>query len=154
MAAPRQLPDADTLRRHRDERMTYREIAERYGVTESAVWARLRHDGITTAKRVNHKAFIPWTIHPDHANTYPMLMLRTLSRREQGLDNTPERDRMLSNWLDALRERKAVLCYDPAMWPNPASPRLGGFFYAKRRKSDGGSVIRYAAPGKGLPRKR
>jgi hypothetical protein len=153
MAATRLLPDKATLERHRREGLTYADIATRYGVTEQAVWARMKHDGIRTANRADHSALIPWQVRKEHANTFPILMLRTLSRRRQGIDNTPERERMLDNWLANLKAQNAVVCYDPEMWPNPASPKLGGWFYAKRRKSDGDSIIRYAKPGKGLPKR-
>lgn len=155
MAAPRILPDPETLERHRrDEHMTYADIAALYGVTEQAVWARMKADGIKTANRADHSALIPWKVEQRHYNTFPMLMLRCLSRRNQGLGNSPERERMLDKWLADLEDRQAVVCYDPEMWANAASPRLGGFFYAKRRKSDGESLIRFTKPGKGLPTKR
>ena len=154
MAAPRILPDADTLERLRlEDHLTYSQIADRYGVTEQAVYARMKHDGIKTQARADHSALIPWKVERRHYNTFPMLMLRTLSRRNQHLENSPERERMLDKWLADIAEREAVVCYDPAMWNNSASPRLGGFFYAKRRKSDGDSIIRYTKPGKGLPKR-
>jgi len=153
MAAPRLLPDRTTLERLRRQHKTYGEIAELYGVTESAVHARLKHEGLTDTTRASHAELIPWTVKKEHQHTFPILMLRTLSRRNQGLGNTAERDRMLDRWLAELQEQRAVVCYDPEMWPNPASPKHGGWFYTKRRATDGDSIIRYVKPGKGLPRK-
>lgn len=154
MAAPRLLPDKTTLERLRREGRTYADIAERYGVTETAVYLRLKADGLTSERKVSHSELIPWTVKVEHQHAHPALMLRTLSRRRQGLENTATRDAMLDRWLEELHNANAVVCYDPDMWPNPASPRSGGWFYMKRRRSDGDSLIRYVKPGKGLPKRK
>lgn len=151
MAAPRLLPDKTTLTRLRREGVTYREIAERYGVTEAAVYLRLKADGLAKDREVSHKELIPWTVKYEHHHAHPVLMLRTLSRERQGLPVTPSRKAMLDRWMADLEEADVVVCYDPDMWPNPASPVTGGWFYMRRRKADGDSVIRYVKPGKGLP---
>jgi hypothetical protein len=152
MAAPRLLPDRTTLERLRRNGATYKAIAEQYGVSETAVYFQLKQAGIAKDRTVTHKGLIPWTVRGEHHHTHPALMLRTLSRRAQGLENAPERDAMLNKWLGEMKEANAVVCYDPDMGPNPASPVTGGWFYMKRRPSDGDSLIRYAKPGKGLPR--
>lgn len=153
MAAPRLLPDKTTLERLRRQGVTYREIADQYGVTESAVYQRLKADGLANDQTVSHKALIPWVVKEEHRHTHPALMLRTLSRRQQGLPNSEARNRMLDKWLAEVKEADVVVCYDPDMWPNPASPITGGWWYSRRRKSDGDSMIRFTKPGKGLPKR-
>jgi transposase-like protein len=151
VAAPRLLPDKATLARERRQGDTYATIAERYGVSEAAVYQALRNHGLVKEARADHSALIPWTVKADHQHTHPALMLRTLSRRRQGLENPAKRDAMLDRWLDGLEANKVVVCYDPAMGPNPASPHKGGFFYMARKRSDGDNLIRHTKPGKGLP---
>lgn len=150
MAAPRLLPDRTTLERLRRNNVTYKEIADMYGVTEAAVYMRLRDEGLVTGRKVSHKELIPWSVKKEHQHAHPALMLRTLSRRRQGLPNLPQRDSMLDRWLDDLEAKDAVVMYDPEMPPVAGIPQ-GGWWYAKRRKSDGDSIIRYSKPGKGIP---
>lgn len=152
MAAPRLLPDKTTLERLRRQGITYKEIAEMYGVTDAAVYLRLKADGLAKGRTVSHKDLIPWTVKGEHAHAHPALMLRVLSRRQQGLTNSEPRERMLDRWLAGLEEHNVVVCYDPDALPNPASPVTGGWFYSPRRKGDGDSIIRYAKPGKALPK--
>lgn len=152
MAAPRLLPDKTELERLRRNGATYGDIAEMYGVTETAVYLRLKADGLIKESRASHSALIPWQVKRDHQHAYPALMLRVLSRRQQGLENSDQRNRMLDSWLETIKRENVVVCYDPDMWANPAS-KHGGWFYARRKASDGDSLIRYTKPGKGLPRK-
>ena len=123
-----------------------------YGVTEGAVYQRLKADGLATERKTSHKDLIPWIVKVEHAHAHPALMLRVLSRRRQGLENSTPRNNMLDRWLDGLSEHDLVVMYDPDARPNEASPVSGGWFYAPRRKSDGDSLIRYAKPGKALPK--
>ncbi|GAB3847438.1 hypothetical protein GCM10029963_28920 [Micromonospora andamanensis] len=53
----------------------------------------------------------------------------------------PVKKRMLDKWLREIQEAGVVVCYDPDMEPNPAS-KTGGFYYSRRRTSDGDSLIR------------
>lgn len=151
MAAPRKLPDKTTLERLRRQGATYKDIAERYDVTEAAVYLRLKADGLSKDRKVSHKELMPWSIKAEHAHAHVALMLRLLSRRQQGLGNSPVRERMLDKWLGEVEAANVVVCYDPNMGKNPASP-TGGWFYMRRTRKDGVSIIRYAAPGKGLPK--
>lgn len=152
MAAPRLLPDKTTLARLRRSGKTYAEIADEYGVTETAVYLRLKADGLVTDRKVSHKELIPWQVRGIHAHAHPALMLRTLSRRVQGLENPASRERMLDRWLAELKAANVVVCYDPDMPENDASPKTGGWYYMRRRKSDGNDLIRVTKPGEDLHR--
>ncbi|WP_326827325.1 hypothetical protein [Streptomyces sp. NBC_01751] len=127
--------------------MTYEQIAEHYGVTKGAVYWQLR-DANLAKPRADHKKYVPWTVKAAHAHARPAMMLRLMSRREQG-DTLPEvKERMLDKWLHEVKEADVVVCYDREMPPNPASPTMGGFYYSKRRPSDDpGKLIRFEGPG-------
>ena len=141
MPAPRQLPTSDVLRQLRQQGKTYEEIAAMYGVTKGAVYWQLRDAGISR-KRPDHKKYLPWKVRTQHAHARPAMMLRLLSRREQG-DEIPEvKNRMLDKWLQEIKEADVVVCYHRDMVPNPASPTTGGFYYSKRRPEDGDNIIR------------
>ncbi|MFD9368571.1 hypothetical protein ACFWA6_12800 [Streptomyces sp. NPDC060020] len=145
MPAPRQLPTSDVLRAHRSKGKTYDEIAAMYGVTKGAVYWQLRDSG-QVKTRPDHKKYIPWTVKTEHAHARPVMMLRLLSRREQGDTTIPAvKLRMLDKWLGEIKAADVVVCYRRDMVPNPASPTTGGFYYSKRRPEDGDMIIRYDA---------
>jgi hypothetical protein len=141
MPAPRQLPTSDVLRSLRQKGKTYEEIAEMYGVTKGAVYWQLRDAGIA-GKRPDHSKYLPWRVKTEHAHARPAMMLRLLSRREHGDEIPAVKERMLDKWLGEVREADVVVCYSRDMAPNPASPTTGGFYYSKRRPTDGSSLIR------------
>ncbi|MFD6970573.1 hypothetical protein [Streptomyces sp. NPDC059949] len=123
--------------------MSYEQIAEMYGVTKGAVYWQLQASG-QTKKRPDHKRFIPWTVKAEHAHARPVMMLRLLSRQENGDESIPDvKLRMLTKWLGEVKAADVVVCYDRGMPPNPASPSTGGFYYSKRRPEDGDSIIRF-----------
>lgn len=141
MPAPRQLPTSDVLRKHRSDGMTYQEIADMYGVTKGAVYWQLRDAGLAKA-RPDHSKYLPWTVKTEHAHARPAMMLRLLSRREQG-DKIPDvKARMLDKWLGEVKAADVVVCYNRDMAPNPANPTTGGFYYSKRRPTDGDNLVR------------
>jgi hypothetical protein len=141
MPAPRILPTSDVLRSLRSQGWSYEDIAREYGVSKGAVYLQLR-DAKMTKVRPSYKHLIPWTVRKDHAHAHPPMMLRLLGRREAGLDIPPVKERMLDKWLKEVKEAGVVVCYNPDMPPNPASPTTGGFYYSKRRKADGDSLVR------------
>ncbi|MFD3464843.1 hypothetical protein ACFWWM_00455 [Streptomyces sp. NPDC058682] len=134
------------LRSHRAKGLTYEQIAEQYGVTKGAVYWQLRDSGQVKA-RPSHKKYIPWVVKAEHAHARPVMMLRLLSRREQGDDIPDVKARMLDKWLGEIKDADVVVCYSRDMVPNPASPTTGGFYYSKRRPEDGDALIRYEAEG-------
>jgi hypothetical protein len=143
MPAPRKLPDNTVLLKLREKGMTYAEIAEQYNTTEGAVYWQLRDAG-GVKTRPDHSKFLPWKVKSDHSHARPAVLLRYLSRREQG-DKIPEaKDRQVTRWLEEMKEADVVVCYDRDMPPNPASPVAGGFYYSKRRPEDGTDIIRCA----------
>ncbi|MET9729306.1 hypothetical protein ABZZ79_01180 [Streptomyces sp. NPDC006458] len=137
MPAPKRLPTSDVLRRHRErDKMTYEQIAEVYGVTKGAVYLALREAGLA-GKRPSYKHLLPWTVAQTHANAFPALMLRALGAQQAGQNVPAVKRGMLDRWLDEIKAADVVVCYEREMPPNPASPTTGGFYYSKRRESDG-----------------
>lgn len=141
MPAPRKLPSNTELLKLREKGHTYDEIADMFGVTQQAVYFRLREAG-GTGTRPDHRKYIPWRVKTEHAHCRPATMLRYLSRREQGDTIPPVKERMLDKWLEQLKEADVVVCYDRDVPPNPASPTTGGFYYSKRTPEDGDNLIR------------
>ena len=123
MARPRILPDADELGRLRREGWTYDQIAERYGVTRSAVHVALVRSNLIETPRPRYDNEIPWTVSTKHSNTYQASMLRMAARRLHGGKINPARERYLDNWVQHLEEADAVVGYHPDR----------GFYYTKRR---------------------
>lgn len=142
MPAPRQLPDNSVLVQLRRQGWTYADIAREYGVTETAVYLRLRQAN-ATERQNRHRALLPWRVKRSHTYAFPAQMLRLLGRRQQGEVLPPVKGRMLDKWLRELAEADVVVCYDPEMPPNPASPKTGGFYYSRRRPEDGDAIIRH-----------
>ncbi len=140
MPAHKKLPTTDILLKHRRDGMTYEEIGKLYDATRGAVYLALR-DASKTAVRPDHSKYIPWKVRTEHSQARPAMMLRLYSRREKG-DQIPEvKERMLNKWLGEIKEANVVVCYNREQVPNPASP-TGGWYYSKRRPSDGDALIR------------
>ncbi|MEU8780024.1 hypothetical protein [Streptomyces sp. NPDC048637] len=102
---------------------------------------QLRDAGLAQ-KRPDHSKYLPWKVKTEHAHARPAMMLRLLSRRDQG-DAVPDvKERMLDKWLGEVKAANVVVCYHRDMAPNPANPTTGGFYYSKRRPTDGESLVR------------
>ncbi|WP_346537388.1 sigma factor-like helix-turn-helix DNA-binding protein [Micromonospora sp. DPT] len=112
---------------------TYAEIAKTYGVSEQAVYNRLRQ-ARATRPQPRHRDLLPWTVKREHTFALDAQVLRLLSREAaDGPDAAEPRKRgMVNNWLRRLREEDSVVCYD----------RERGFFHAPRTAADGDSLIR------------
>lgn len=141
MPAHKVLPENDVLVTLRRKGWTYAEIATHYNVSNAAVYLRLRQANAVDA-REDHRELIPWTVATEQAQAHPLVMLRYLSRRKLGYPIPAKKQRMLDKWLAEIKEADVVVCYDPTYPPNPASPIHGGFYYSRRRPSDGNSLIR------------
>lgn len=124
------------------QKMTSREIAAMYGVTENAVYLALRDVPGGTTKRPRHEDFLPWRIKAEHLWAVPAVMLRLLARRSKGEELPQRRQVTLNGWLKKMDAEGLVVDYDPEQGPTHASPKYGGFRYVKRRPEDGDGYIR------------
>ena len=132
MARPRILPDADELGALRREGWTYDQIAERYGVTKSAVHVALTRSGLIENPRPRYDREIPWTVKTEHANSYQVAMLRMAARRGRGVKLRSDKERYLDNWIAQLDANNAVVGYHPDR----------GFYYTPRREGIDTGLIR------------
>lgn len=134
------LPDAAVLRRLRNSGMTYAQIAELYGVTESGVWRAFDRAGLIV-QRPTYRDVVPWVVDRKFSPTQVMQHLRTMARMQAKLP-VSEADRLaLERWLARMRESGVVLAYHPEAPPNEAS-QTGGFYYAERAEEDGDDFFR------------
>lgn len=134
MPAERKLPDSTTLRQFRAQGMRLIDIAEKYGVTEAAVWRALDRAGFTK-ERATYKDVLPWEIADEHKTTAVMDRFRAIAKQKSGGTLSPEEDRLLAEWLRQLADKDVVVDYRRDEPPNPAS-RKGGFFYVPRTEDD------------------
>lgn len=101
MASARKLPACDVLLRHvEQDRMSNREIADRYGVTGEAVRQALEKGGFRRpTTRPSHAHYIPWKVRADHVGDKLARRLRAYSKRQQGKPLTDTESRLLDEWL-------------------------------------------------------
>lgn len=144
MPAPRQLPDGETLLKHRLDGWSLQDIADHYGVTKGAVYLQLRQVPGAVTPRSTNKDLIPWRVKREHAHERPVENLRLLARVAKGQPVPADKLRRLNRWIDEMQIADAVIDYDPdypavhpagtelAGEPNAASPKVGGWRYRHR----------------------
>lgn len=139
MSAPRKLPSDSTLAKWRASGLTLKQIAEKseaetgIPVSVGSVASALSRAGYTA--RVRYDDHIPWNpIATRHNKHYALTMLRLLARRDSGQDLTEDQESRLDSWLGRLEEEDAVVLYK--------YDSDDGFYYVKRKPSDGDRWIR------------
>lgn len=135
MGATRILPDSATLRLLRTQDWKLAEIAEKYGVSESAVWKALERAG-ETEPLPTYRSVVPWDIQPQHKKTAVMDHLRTIATERGGRVPSAPRKAYLEEWLKGMQDAGVVLNYHPDAPPNSASNKHGGFYYVPREAGD------------------
>ncbi len=143
MPTIRKLPDAATLRRLRTQGNTQKEIAETYGVSESAVWKALMRAGYTETQ-VTYKDILPWEIDDAHKATAIMERFRSIVKQRKGAPLRPDEEVLLNRWLKDLEANELVVNYHPAAPANSASSK-GGFYYVPK-EADDDWIIRRPTP--------
>lgn len=101
MASIRKLPSDDVLLKlARDEGLSNKDIAVKYGTTGEAVRQALAKVGFRRQpERPSHARYLPWVLRADHVGDMLARRLRMLSKREQGRPMTDSENRMLDDWL-------------------------------------------------------
>jgi len=141
---PRKAPDRDTLVKLRQQGMSHQEIADWVWdttgerISRSTISSALHRAGLTT-EAARYSDTIPWRVHVEHLEEYPVRMLRMLGRRRASKDLTDSDNRRLDKWLHLLDENQAVVGYDPDNTEQ-------GFHYVPRRDGEAsdGIPIRHA----------
>lgn len=138
MGAPRFIPSDSILAKWRDEGLTAQQIVERIKEREGVevavgtVYAALSRAGLTD--KVRYVDFVPWKVRPDHANAFPLVMLRLAARRDAGQTLPEERQAKLDRWVARLQEEDAVVAY--------VRDSADGFHYVPRRHGIDTGLIR------------
>lgn len=138
MPAKRFLPsDKELVKMART--MTHQQIADKiykdtgFNVARSTVSAALSRAGETN--RIRYDEVIPWApIKIDHNHHYALSMLRLMARREAGKELREGQGARLDSWVQRLRDEDAVVTY--------VYDSEDGFYYVRRKKSDGQFIIR------------
>lgn len=109
MASAKKLPPFDVLLEHVErDRMSNREIADRYGVTGEAVRQALEKGGFRRpTTRPSHAHYIPWKVRADHVGDKLARRLRAYSKRQQGKPLTDTESRLLDAWIRFMEGENA-----------------------------------------------
>lgn len=134
MPAVRKLPPAHVLRQLRLDGWKLKEIAEKYDVTEPAVWRALERAGLVE-QRAGFKDLLPWNVLPEHKTTGIMERFRTILKQKNGQETSETEERLLAEWLKGMRENGVVVNYHPEAPANSASSK-GGFYYTPKLATD------------------
>jgi hypothetical protein len=131
----KRLPDQD-VRDMVEEGKTNKEIAQSLlgpphyiEVTPEAIgmWKRRRGYPATTLR---YDDLLPWVVHESHAKLYAATMLRMEARRRRGLPLTERNQKLLSSWLQKLKEQNVVV------WYEENDPTGQGWYYFPREDRD------------------
>lgn len=117
-----------------------REIAERYSVTEAAVWKAVSLSR-GWKPRTTVVDLLPWTVDDEHISTAIMKRFRSMVKEETGKQLTANEARLLNIWRHDMDEANLVVDYHRDAPPNSAS-RKGGFFYTPRLPGETGYIRR------------
>ncbi len=133
MAPPTLVPDKNTLQRWADEGLTHKQMADRHEqetgirVTRTAISAAMVRYGLAESGN-RYRTHVPWRVKVEHAQAYPVRMLRLLGRADDGGELNELEQQALDRWLEKMVEDRTIVAYDP--------DSDGGFFYIDRRYKD------------------
>ncbi|MEU5878193.1 hypothetical protein [Spirillospora sp. NPDC047279] len=119
-------------------KMTYAQIAEATGLTESGVAQAVRRYKLQRKPRLDHKWAVPWSVLRDHSGgkggkVYKYL--RDLSVIAQGGDISDDGIATAIRWAQNLVDQDLDIDYDRDQPPNDESI-VGGFFTKPADESD------------------
>lgn len=147
----RVLPDEDVIRRwyfQTNPKMTYQDMADRWNevlaetrpdvepVTRMAFQNQCHRLNLGR-RNLQHTGgrWIPWSpIRPEHTATYEHCMLMRCDARDKGKKFSPKVEQNINAWLQGLRDRNAVIHYDP--------DTIQGWWEVTREYDDGDSYVR------------
>ncbi|MGW2933533.1 hypothetical protein ACWDA7_17085 [Streptomyces sp. NPDC001156] len=103
------------------------EYRRKYGIeTGLSMWSNFRsRRGLD--RRINRDDdLIPWAVHQEHRQQYPVSMLRVEARHRAGMPLDADQTKRLVSWRRMLADKHVVVHYDPEK----------GFSYVPRVESD------------------
>lgn len=137
------VPDKTQMRRYLDKGLSQAGIVEQYEedtgirVSRSAIAMAIGRYGLKSSRpRPRYMDTLPWKVEPEHRDHNDARMLRLEGRRRSGGSLTGKELRILEAWLDLLKERGAVIEYEPRT--------KKGFFWVPRTDADDDIVRRPA----------
>lgn len=129
------VPGATEMRRYLDQGLSQQKIADAWErdtgirVTRAAIGMAISRYGLSSsASRDRYGDLIPWEVEPEHRQHKDLRLLRLEARRRRGKALTERELLWLTNWKNELRERNAVVHYDPL------TPQ--GFWQIERQPGD------------------
>lgn len=137
MAAPRKLPDDQTLKRLLRQGLTYKQIAEwtnKHLGTQAndrtvAVYVSRNRERLgADVRRPRYSEVLPWRVQERHSWHYAVKMLRLVAREKAGEQLSPENESRLEVWKEWLAGEGGVVDYIP--------DSAEGFYYVPRQEGD------------------
>ncbi|MEU8621433.1 hypothetical protein [Streptomyces sp. NPDC048623] len=102
---------------------------EKYNIPmSSSSWGNFRYRKGLDRRIARDDDLIPWAMEEEHRQQYPVIMLRAEARRRAKLKLSDDKLKRLESWKEMLKERDAVVHYEP---------KLDGFYYVPRQAGDG-----------------
>lgn len=130
------VPDSNQMRRYLERGLSQAGIVEQYEedtgirVSRSAIAMAIGRYGLHSSReRPRYADTMPWKLLPEHRDHNDARMLRLEGRRRMGGSLTEKELRILEAWLDLLKERGAVITYEP-------KTRKGFFWVPKTGEDD------------------
>ena len=96
--------------------LSQREVAARYGVTQSAI-AAARRRGMLKEGNTAYQSALPWRVRPEHLQLNVAKMLRCVYRLERGEAIGESNRRAVDSFIAGLQASDAVIHYDPEVSP-------------------------------------
>ncbi|MFD7976706.1 hypothetical protein [Streptomyces sp. NPDC059071] len=107
---------------------------EKYGIPMSASsWGNFRYRKGLDRRIARDDDLIPWAMKKEHRQHYAVIMLRAEARRLAGLPISEDKAKRLESWKQMLKDKDAVVHYEP---------KLDGFYYVPREEGDGEFIRR------------
>ena len=135
------VPDPTQMRRYLEQGLSQAGIVDKYEedtgirVSRSAIAMAIGRYGLKSSRpRPRYTDTVPWHVLPEHRNHNDARMLRLEGRRREGLPLSEKELRWLEQFIDLLRERNAVIDY------NPKTKK--GFWWVPREEGDDDIVRR------------
>lgn len=135
------VPNKTQMRRYLEQGLSQAGIVEQYErdtgirVSRSAIAMAIgRYELKSSRPRPRYMETVPWKVEPVHRDHNDARMLRLEGRRRSGGSLSAKELRILEGWLDLLRERNAVITYEPKS--------KKGFFWVPREEHDDDIVRR------------
>lgn len=139
------VPDKTKMEAYLNAGLTQAQIVEQYEkdtgirVSRAAIGMAINRYGLSSNNpRQRYEDLLPWTLRPQHAMHTEARLLRLEGRRRRGLSLTEAELTWLNNWLQLMRDKNAVVTYNP--------DTEDGFYWVEREETDDDLIRRPKQP--------